>query len=540
MKKTKIFILLCIIGLAAVLRFYQLGRNPPSLYWDEVSLGYNAYSILTTGRDEHGEWFPTTRFIAFGDYKPPGYIYAAVPSIALFGLTEFAVRFPSAFFGTLAIMITYFLTKLLLVKSTKNNAPWIGLMSSLLLAISPWHIQLSRGAFEGNLAMFFNLLGVCLFIYSIHKKKWLLPISVLFFVLSFYTFNSNRIIAPLLGVFLGLVYWKNLWQEKKILLFSIIFGFILMFPNIAYLQTRESRLRFQEVSILTNLAPLITSNTRITQDNSVLWARLLHNRRIVYFREFLMRYVDHFKGEFLFIRGDRNPRLSAQSIGELYMVELPFLLIGLYFLLARRTKEDIVLVGWLFIAPIPAAIARETPHALRIISILPTIQIIVASGFLESLKLIKRGKKLFMGFITLLLLLNILYYLHNYYVHYPIIWSGEWQYGYKEMVVKVSALESRYDHVVVTNSLGRPYIYFLFYQKISPEVFWTNKQADRDWAGLWTVNGFGKYDFDLASIPKLEGKILVVAKPSEMPTEARILDEVKQLNGETVFEIGEL
>ncbi len=540
MKKTIIFILICIVGLGALLRFYQLGRNPPSLYWDEVSLGFNAYSILTTGRDEHGEWFPLTRFIAFGDYKPPGYIYTTVPSIALFGLTEFAVRFPSAFFGTLAIIVTYFLTKLLLEKSTKNNISWIGVVSSLLLAISPWHIQLSRGAFEGNLAMFFNLLGVYLFIYSVYRKKWLLPVSILCFVLSFYTFNSNRIIAPLLGGFLSLIYWKELLQNKKIFLFSIIFGFVLMIPNISYLQTRESRLRFNEVSILTNLEPLIKSNARIAQDSSTVVARILHNRRVVYFREFLMHYIDNFKGEFLFIKGDRNPRLSVQAIGELYIIESPFLLIGLYLLLTRRTKENIALLGWLFIAPIPAAVARETPHALRIISILPTFQIIAAFGFWESLKLIKRGKKLFIMSITILLLLNILYYLHNYYVHYPVIWSGEWQYGYKEMVTKVSSLESKYDHVVVTNSLGRPYIYFLFYQKVFPEVFWINKRADRDWAGLWTVYGFGKYDFDLANIPKLEGKILVVAKPSEMPTEARILDEVKQLNGETVFEIGEL
>src|SRR3989344_6701054 len=90
-----------IIVLAAILRFWHVTQTPPALYWDEVSLGYNAYSILKTARDEHGKFLPLTNFGAFGDYKPPAYIYATVPSIAVFGLNEFAVRFPSALFGTL-------------------------------------------------------------------------------------------------------------------------------------------------------------------------------------------------------------------------------------------------------------------------------------------------------------------------------------------------------------------------------------------------------------------------------------------------------
>src|SRR3989344_5129167 len=111
MKKKEIITLLAIIILAVVLRFYKLGTTPPSLYWDEVSLGYNAYSILKTGFDEHHHFLPLTNFAAFGDYKPPGYIYATVPSIALFGLNEFAVRFPSALFGTLTVFLAYLISK---------------------------------------------------------------------------------------------------------------------------------------------------------------------------------------------------------------------------------------------------------------------------------------------------------------------------------------------------------------------------------------------------------------------------------------------
>ena len=83
----KIFFIIIAV-LAFVLRFYKLGYVPLSLSWDEVSLGYNAYSILTTGRDEHGKWYPLVAFEAYGDYKPPLYIYATVPFVALFGLND--------------------------------------------------------------------------------------------------------------------------------------------------------------------------------------------------------------------------------------------------------------------------------------------------------------------------------------------------------------------------------------------------------------------------------------------------------------------
>ena len=107
-------VLILILMLAAVLRFYQLGQIPPSLNWDEVSNGYNAYSILKTARDEHGNFLPLT-FRAFGDYNPALSVYTLVPSIALFGLNEFAVRFPSALLGTLTVLLTYLMVKQLFI-----------------------------------------------------------------------------------------------------------------------------------------------------------------------------------------------------------------------------------------------------------------------------------------------------------------------------------------------------------------------------------------------------------------------------------------
>ena len=102
--------LILILLLAGILRLWQLSDYPAGFNADEAALGYNAYSLLTTGRDEHGAPWPVN-LESFGDFKPAGYAYLLIPFIKTLGLTEFAVRLPSALFGILAVLFTYLLVK---------------------------------------------------------------------------------------------------------------------------------------------------------------------------------------------------------------------------------------------------------------------------------------------------------------------------------------------------------------------------------------------------------------------------------------------
>src|SRR5439155_27353680 len=113
---------------------------PSSMDWDEVSFGYNAYSVLHTGKDEYGVSYPLA-FRAFGEYKQPVYAYLDVVSIGLFGLNSFAVRFPSAFFGSIGIIFVYFMTYELFRKY--RFAKNIAFFSMAFYAFSPWSIQFS-------------------------------------------------------------------------------------------------------------------------------------------------------------------------------------------------------------------------------------------------------------------------------------------------------------------------------------------------------------------------------------------------------------
>jgi hypothetical protein len=75
-----------IVALAAgiLVRTIALDGAPPGLHHDEACNGYDAYSIMLTGRDHHGH-FMQIAIEAFGDYRPPIFDYSLVPLIAAFG-----------------------------------------------------------------------------------------------------------------------------------------------------------------------------------------------------------------------------------------------------------------------------------------------------------------------------------------------------------------------------------------------------------------------------------------------------------------------
>lgn len=524
-----------ILVLAFFLRFFLLGRNPPSLYWDEASLGYNAYSILTTGRDEHGEVMPLARFIAYGDYKPPGYIYSTVLSIFIFGLTEFAVRFPSAISGLMLVFVVFFLVRRLFYKEK------IALFAAFFTAISPWAVHFSRGAFEANLAAFFNLLAIFLFMKSLEKKYYIV-FSVISFILAFYTFNANRIISPLILIALFMIFKREQRYNLKWILIALVTGLIMVLPSINYLRSRESRLRFQEVSIFTSLSQVELANDRIKTDGNNIIANIVHNRRVNFMLDFLKHYTDNFSLRFLFTHGDVNPRLNVQTMGQLLIFDLPFLLFGFYVLLKKRDRQTWLIFSWMVVSAIPAGTARETPHALRILSILPSYQIISALGIYKIWNYVM-NKKLYLNSVLLsivciLLSVNLFYYLHDYYIHYPYIWSREWQYGYKEMVKYVNNIQANYDHIFVTKELGRPYIYFAFHTPLSQEYFAKNSIATRDWYGFWDVESIGKISFNPGNMDKIMGRIIFVTTDN-IPQGFRLLHEVNDLSGNSVFKIAE-
>lgn len=553
----KLLFLSIIILLAAFLRFYKLGTNPPSLTWDEAAWGYNAYSLGIDGKDEFGRFLPVDYLESFGDYKPPVYAYLDIIPVKIFGLNEFSTRFPSALFGVLTVLLTYYLVINIFIGS-KFKVQY-GITASLIMALSPWHIMLSRAAFEANIATFFIVMGVFLFLKiisrgvaslspprwnSIYTSGFLLTLSLVSFILSMYTFNSARIVSPLIVLILAVCFRRELFARKKQVIFAVILGTFLLLPFIKFLLTPAASLRFREVNIFSDLGIIKNANQEIVNDNNAFWSKIIHNRRFAYGVLYLRHYFDNLDPSFLFIKGDGNPKFATQTVGQMFLWDLPFFIAGIFLLFKRKEGYWWIIPVWLVLGIIPAASARETPHALRIEATLPTFQIITAVGFvlflywLINLDLKKYFKFLIIIFIFSSLFFNFIYFYHDYFAHYPRIYSREWQYGYKDSINYVKNVKDDYDEIRVTDKLGRAYIYYLFYTKTSPSEFRRTAEIHRNAFGFVKISKFSKFRFS-DSIRELRSKtrkILYIDDPTRVPSKyTQILKRFYLLDGEEVL-----
>lgn len=553
--------LIGVIVLAVFLRFWQLGQVPVSPDWDEAALGYNAYSILKTGRDEYGTFLPRA-LRSYDDYKPPLYAYLTIPSVAVFGLNIWAVRFPSAIMGSLAVFGTYFFVlKLFREQEAKNNeqskkanrnyATFVALVSTLLLAISPWHLQFSRIAFEANVGVALNILGVFAFFAGLTSLPWM-AISAFVFGLALYAYHSERIFVPLLVLTLAILWRKELFRDYRKVVLGLIIGLMTILPLLPVVTDKTSLTRLKGTSSLSDTTGLLMRSVKkLQQDqkNGNRWGALFDNRRIVYATTLIDGYISHYSFRWLFLTGD-NDRHHAPDNGLLYLWELPFLLWGIVALWRRGGRVSTLLFTWFFIAPIAASPTSETPHAIRTLVFLPTFQIFTAVGVLQAVDLVKMyvgsGSK-FRRWIVWVgvamgaaaILGNIIFYFHMYYGHLNYEDSRFWQYGYEQAVRYAEANKSRYQKIVVSIKLEQPHMFFLFYTKYDPGKYLA--QGGTLSGGFREVrNHFDIYEFraigDWAK-EKHDGTILYIGTPKEIPTGSQ--HSIFYLNGEEAMRIAE-
>lgn len=555
--KHKYIILGLIFLLGAFLRFYMLGTNPPSLNWDEVSTGYNAYSILKTGKDEYGSFLPLS-IRSFDDYKPPLYTYLDVPFIAAFGVTEVAVRLPSAILGTATILIVYFLVLQLFPFKKEKQARFdlsflrqeVALVAAFWFAISPWSIQFSRAAYEGNIGLFFLLGGVLFFLKSL-ETKWYLYISTLFFVLSMYSYHSFRLMVPLLLFVMVVLFAKQLLKIKTTVIFSLIIFTFLVLP-IFYSLLASGSGTGSRLSMVTlfgaspNLDHSITQLEYDKQHGDVL-GELLHNRRVVYALAITKGYLDHYNPDFLFLHGDGGRQHHAVDMGMMYLLDLPLLLLGLLVIGKHITRRTLLLFFFVLLAPLPSAITTGTPHPVRAIALLPGFIILCSIGLVFLLSKVSSMRHKVVGVkvrnvvfpaLFLLFSFNFVYYLHQYYVHTPIEYGDFWQYGNKEIVQYAKEHEDEYSRIVITYKYDQPYAYYLFYNKIDPSWYQNNWNFTKNGVMPRFERRIGKYEFrniNWGEDQKLKDT-LFIGTPDEVPDTVSV-DHIDFLNGDRAFNI---
>ena len=543
--------LILIIILAFALRVYKITSIPPSLNWDETSIGYNAYSILKTGKDEWGQFLPL-HFKSFGEYKLPAQIYASIPAIYLFGLNEFGIRITPVFYGTLTVLLLYFLTQELFKKKS------ISLISSFLLAVSPWHIQLTRASFESSFSLFWFLFGLLFLIKGLKNAKWLV-VSMIPFVISVYTYNTARVFTPLFLFVFYLLNIKYLLKNLKYSAFSFLTFVILTLPILPFVLSGDASARYKLVSITDDkgLIPRIEERRNLSQ-LPVIVTKLIHNRYTYNTYYFSQNYIAHFTPSFLFIDGAGHRQHHVQGVGELYWIQAPFLLFGLYLLIKRKDGSLKILLPWLFLAFVPVSMTNDSiPNALRTLIAVPVYQIFTAVGIVElvsgacklsELIKLKKYTKIILGLSVVLFSINFGIYLNNYFVKYPINYSRDWQFGNKQAVEYIQKNQDKYDLVVFTRSYGEPHTFTLFNLKYDPASYQNSPNLNRfetfDWVRVLKFDKYyfpdlgdagTKYDDIVKANP--DKKILFVGKKGDFPEYKKILERIYFLDGSEAFEI---
>ncbi|MDD2224592.1 MAG: phospholipid carrier-dependent glycosyltransferase [Candidatus Shapirobacteria bacterium] len=467
MTKNNKLLLIVIFLIAFFLRFYKIGEYP-TLLWDEAAIGYNAYSIIETGKDEYGQTLPII-FKSFGDYKPGLYIYLAIPFVKFLGLTVTATRLPSVIIGSLLPILLFFLIKEINPKSHKT-----AVLVALITAFNPYSIHFSRGAWETNVLTFELVLASFLFFKYINKKsnKYLFWSAVIF-GLSLFTYQAGKMISLFLIIILFLTNLKivNKKNIKSLLLNFVLPLFIFSIPIIYGLFFSGNANRLKVVSLFSYPRSTEEINTIVNESNQIDY-NIFYNHTVFFGRNFLLRYFNNFSPKFLAFEGDwQSPRHSAPYIGVILYPGLIFLFLGIFFALSRPKidKINIFFLLWLLAAPIPAALTRDTISAVRSMSISIPLVYFISLGIYF---IIDRHKNIFIKCLILgVYLISFIYYSDLYLNHMIKKSPDDFLYGYQQSMEYLIKNQNKYSQVVMSDFYGQAYIYYLFYSQYPPQKY---------------------------------------------------------------------
>lgn len=453
-------LLLLVVVLGAMLRIYDLVNNPPGFYTDEASIGFNAYKILTEQKDEHGDFLPIF-FKAFGEYKTPLAVYPVVPYIAIFGPNEFAVRLQGAIFGVANIVLMFFLGKILFSRN-------VGLLSAFVLAISPWHVHMSRFLIESHNAYIFFVSGGIIFFVLALRNNWQLRYLVLtsiFWALSLYTYFAVRVFTPLFLLGLLIIFKKEaffLLKTKRKNFFKAFLIFLLIsLPFLLHVFSGDGLARFQQVAFSGQGASgqsLILERTRL--------------------------YLSHFDPRFVFLRGDSDfpgqiiVRHSVNGMGLFYKWQFLFFVFGAFSLMVFnrdvKTKQSSkILFLVLLLYPLGTLVSNaEIPFATRSVIGIVAYTILISYGIERFLRFVRKNFASIRDLSTMILIMILVFasafYLERYiqlqraYKNRAYGYAG-FQYGAKQVIDYFVTNQNKYDSMLLGSGFDGANAYIDFF-----------------------------------------------------------------------------
>lgn len=532
-KKHLIILVILITLVGAFLRFYKNTQNPPSLTGDEISFGYSAYSVLMTGKDEFGKFLPLT-FKSVGDYKNPLPAYLMIPSIQLFGLNDFAIRFPNALFGTLMIPV-YFLFLLKILKDKK-----VALIGASILSISAWQIFYSRFGYEPLIASFFILLGVWSYLKMIEGKFIWVFVSAFFFILTMYTAFAPRLFIPVFVLALLIFNFKKIDFKKAMAFVASCFVFSLPLLYVSVFEGAGTR--FSMVFI----------GNDIDFKRYVIFGDIKNINDVVLLIFYcLKRYLNYLQPDLLFINGLGMTAFGTFGLGLIYLFELPAFILGVYEFIKNKIPYKGILTIWLLTGLIPDSLTNNQQHAGRLLHIAPVVILFTSLGTIKLFKVISKislyKKMVITAVFVLFISLNLMHAFLTFSTHFPNAKGESFDEGLREAVLFVQNNQENYKEVVFDPRRGmdgpflisNPYLYLLFYTKYDPQTYQNEPKVFG--TGSEYYYRFNKYTFRPIewNVDKNSKNTLFIGSPWSLPQanlkEGEILQKIYLSNGALAF-----
>ncbi len=471
-------ILIGIFTTGLFLRVWGVDRIPVSLFGDEIDVGLQAYSISTTGNDYLGNRMPII-FHSFNEFRLPMQLYLGVPFVKLFGLNEWGIRTPSVFMGILSLIGLYLLVK----EMFGTKLAWI---SAAFLMMSPWHFNFSRQANDAGILLPFIIFGTLFFIKGRDDYKFLVA-SLILFTLGIYTYAIATVFVPLFVLLLLMVFREDILKHQLIKL--IIIGFavlIVIFPFLIFTFNGVTSQRFSSISIAGSNRTFQEVVDKRRWSNSFI-TRALYNNKTITLEHTFQNYVRAFSSTFLFTEGDPNMRQGIEGFGQMYHFDILLVVVGFIMFITKIIKGDeenkyfLAILIWLLVSPIPSALTFDGGnHASRLILMLPPLIMLSAYGFYTLLTNASTYRIKFILIVLLLFMsLDIIRFVHRYFI----VWSNEswrfWQVGYKDMLTYVKSIDRNYSRIYFNNTYEPMLPRFLFWYAYDMREFQSIFKGDR-------------------------------------------------------------
>lgn len=548
--------------IALLIRLPFFGQVPAGLNRDEAALGYTAWSLISSGKDEYGRSWPIL-FTSFGDEKLPGYIYTLMPFIKIWGLENWVIRLPSLLSGLANIVLAA-----IIARTVSHSWDWkdeqrkwfIGIAATLM-AISPWGLHFSRVAYEAHLACTGILIGIAAWLplllefKNVSKKLWW--IGTLGWSLALFSYHSAHIFAPIMILFFSwntFSQWKTFFQKpisnihfiKSGIIFVITIS-LLFFGGIWQANTRKQSgiSPFNSTSIDRQF---VSVRQTFAKPDS-LASKLIANHWTELSGTFASNLIRSINPAAIFVPTNAHGVHNPPGISVQHLWLAPFVFIGIVWIANNRTKKGSkVFIAWLLAALVAPSLTIAPSHTVRLIPLWPVLEIMAALGITVSIWSVKsKRKNVFIAILAILAAVTTTRLSINYNRVAPQEMAQDDHRRYHSLATTLQKWSTESKEVFTHSPEKSPYIWYLLKNPITGnDLANRSERYPTDPEGFQHVARIDNIYFSAFDWNQLlnNHNSIIVADPREIPEDKRqglelaLLDTLHDpLTGEVWYEI---